>query len=66
MINYRTFTTLIATGLFKWLVSTGVIELTNQYITAETLEAAIITALLVLAAIFRKYAGQAILSTKKP
>lgn len=65
MINYRTLTTLAATALFQWLVRIGLIDLTNPVVTKETLEAAITTALLILAAIFRKYAGQAIFK-KKP
>lgn len=65
MVNYRTFATLAATALFQWLVSQGIINLTNPLVTKETLEATITTGLLILAAVFRKYAGTAIFK-KKP
>lgn len=58
IINYRTYTSLAATGLFEWLVSKGIITLSNPYINAETLESVIITGGLVLAGVFRKYAGE--------
>lgn len=66
MVNYRTFATLAATALFQWLVSIGLINLANPIVTKETLEAAITTALLILAAVFRKYAGQKLLFKKQP
>lgn len=64
MVNYRTFATLIATAIFTWLTTHGIIDLTNPVVTKETLEAGIITILLILAAIFRKYAGQVIFKKK--
>lgn len=65
MLNYRTYTTLIAAGLFDWLVKLGVIDLTNPLITKETLEGIVLTLMLILAGLFKKYAGRR-LFTKKP
>lgn len=58
LINYRTYTTIMATFAFNWLVKTGIIDLTNPYVTKETLEGIIITLFLIAIGVFRKYAGK--------
>lgn len=64
MKGYRTFTSLLATGVFDWLVRIGIIDLTNPAVSKETLEGIIITLGLLAAAFFRKYAGKPIFKKK--
>lgn len=67
LVNYRTYITLIADWLFNLLVKYEIINLTNPVVSKEALETVITTILLILAAVFRKYAGKPIpLLQKKP
>lgn len=59
LINYRTLSTVIAGAIFNFLVSIGVVD-----IPSETILAAVNTVILILAAIFRYYAGRKLFSKK--
>jgi len=59
LINFRTFITLLSAGILEWLTSRGIVEFDSQ-----TVESTIKTLLLVLAAIFRYYAGKKMFTYK--
>jgi len=59
LLNLRTLITLAAAGLLEWLTSAGIVEFDSA-----TLESFIKTGLLLLAALFRVYAGQRLFGKK--
>lgn len=60
LINFRTLITLLSAGILEWLTEIGIVEFDST-----TIESAVKTFLLVLAAIFRIYAGRKMFG-KKP
>lgn len=59
LINFRTLITLLSAGILEWLTANGIVEFDSA-----TIESAVKTFLLVLAAIFRIYAGRKIFGRK--
>lgn len=69
LINYRTILTLLSGVIFEWLTRSGIIafaqvNLGGMTITKESIESAIMTLILIVAAIFRVYAGKKLFTKK--
>lgn len=54
MQRNRSLAALAAAVIFQWLVSTGIVDLSNPIVTRETLEAGITTILLIAAALLQR------------
>jgi len=69
LLNYRTLITLAAGAIFEWLTKMGIIVVGGAtvfglQITPETIESAIMTLILILAGVFRYFAGRKLFAKK--